>query len=77
MALKTKASAAAACHPWPVICGSVSQEGVGSPFTARFCWALGRDKRLDLHAMREAAVLLTGEVLYFGKSNHAYKLLRG
>lgn len=36
-------------------------EGLGSPFSARHRWALGRDKRLDISRMSEAAALLVGE----------------
>ena len=36
-------------------------EGVGSPFSARHRWALGRDKQLDIGRMSEAAALLVGE----------------
>ena len=37
------------------------QEGLGCPFSARYRWALGRGKVLDLGRMTEAAALLLGE----------------
>ena len=37
------------------------QEGLGCPFSARYRWALGRGKVLDLDRMAEAAALLLGE----------------
>ena len=37
------------------------QEGLGCPFSARYRWALGRGKVLDLGRMAEAAALLLGE----------------
>ncbi len=37
------------------------QEGLGCPFGARYRWALGRGKVLDLGRMAEAAALLLGE----------------
>ena len=36
------------------------QEGLGCPLSARYRWALGRGKVLDLARMREAAALLLG-----------------
>ena len=36
------------------------EEGAGDPFTARYRWALGRGKRLDVARMAEAAALLAG-----------------
>jgi tRNA pseudouridine38-40 synthase len=37
------------------------QEGAGSPMTSRFRWMLGKDKRLNVPAMEEAASRLLGE----------------
>ena len=36
------------------------EEGIGSPFTSRYRWVLGRGKTLDVANMSEAATLLTG-----------------
>ena len=36
------------------------EEGIGSPFTSRYRWVLGRGKPLDVAKMSEAATLLTG-----------------
>ena len=36
------------------------EEGIGSPFGARYRWVLGRGRRLDVALMGEAAALLTG-----------------
>lgn len=36
------------------------EEGMGSPFTSRYRWTLGRGRRLDVSRMAEAAALLVG-----------------
>ena len=36
------------------------EEGIGSPFTNKYRWVLGRGKRLDVEKMAAAAALLTG-----------------